>query len=55
MPYPILTTNEVCIDWSHFDGWVRDHSVPIEDIASLKAGKLLSHPKYGPLYEGDFD
>jgi hypothetical protein len=54
LPWPVLNTEETCVDWDHYDGWVRDHSVDMKDILDLKDGHLLVHPKFGPLHREDY-
>ncbi|KFY02674.1 hypothetical protein O988_01979, partial [Pseudogymnoascus sp. VKM F-3808] len=50
LPWPVVSTDEVCIDWPHFDGWVRDHGVSSHDMHEQQ---LLVHPKFGPIYDAD--
>ena len=54
IPYPVLSTEETCIDWDHYDGWVRDHSVDLEDVRTMKNGHLLVHPTFGPILPEDY-
>lgn len=53
LPWPVLNIEEVCADWSHFDGLVRNHSVLSEEMKTLKEGKLLRHPKFRPVHGRD--
>ncbi|KFY00383.1 hypothetical protein V490_01386 [Pseudogymnoascus sp. VKM F-3557] len=50
LPWPVVSTDEVCIDWPHFDGWVRDHGVSSHDMHKQQ---LLVHPKFGSIYDAD--
>lgn len=52
-PWPVISTDEVCVDWTHFDNWVRERSIPAKDMGTFKNGNLVSHPIYGPVYEED--
>lgn len=52
-PWPVISTDEVCVNWAHFDSWVRERSIPAKDMGTFKNGNLVSHPIYGPVYEED--
>ena len=54
IPYPVLNTEETCVDWEHYDGWVRSHSIDIEDVKTLKGGHMLVHPTLGPVRIEDY-
>ncbi|OKL55685.1 hypothetical protein UA08_09002 [Talaromyces atroroseus] len=54
IPWPVVSTEEVCVDWTHFDGWVRERGIPAKDMATWRDGALVSHPKYGPVYGEDY-
>lgn len=53
-PASVLSTEELCIDWDYFDDWVRDRSIPIEDLIHQKEKHLLEHPTMGVLGYEDF-
>lgn len=57
LPWPVLNTRDTCIDWEYFDGWVREHSVDMDEIVSFqgKNGPMLVHPKFGPITPEDYD
>jgi hypothetical protein len=58
IPWPVLDSREVCVNWTRFDGWVGGHSVDEEEVASQKSksgGPLLVNPKMGPVTTGDYE
>ncbi|KAH8690654.1 hypothetical protein BGW36DRAFT_389120 [Talaromyces proteolyticus] len=54
LPWPVVSTEEICVDWTYFDSRVRAQSIPAVDMKTMRNGKLVSHPKYGPVYEEDY-
>lgn len=52
IPWPILNSVETCVDWDHYASWVHEHSIPVEQIATLEG--LLVHPTLGPLSIHDY-
>ena len=55
IPWPVLSTEEVCVDWDYCHSWVRQRSVSTEDMKSQRGGHLLTHPTLGPLLQEDFE
>lgn len=57
IPWPVLDTEETCIDWQYFDDWVQEHSVDMEELVNLETedGRpMLTHPTLGPVTAADY-
>lgn len=58
IPYPVLNSEEICVDWDHYDGWIQEQAMPMEQERTLLTNdgeSLFVHPTFGGLSIKDYN